>query len=74
MVSLTSVAVFLVVVSSSFPTELGALLDTDILTEFCQKQVLATTQHSLFKTAESLTFWKKIQTNSKTLGRHIGSQ
>lgn len=74
MESLISVAVFLIIVSSSFPTELGALLDTDILLEFCQKQVLAATQDGLIKTTKSLLGnCKKTQTTDKTLGRLIGS-
>lgn len=75
MESLISIAVFLIVVSSSFLTELGVLLDTDVLMEFCQEQVVATTEDGLFKTTKSLLGnWKKTQTNKKTLGRCIGSQ
>lgn len=75
MESLISIAVFLIVVSSSFLTELGVLLDTDVLMEFCQEQVLATTEDGLFKTTKSLLGnWKKTQTNKKTLSRCIGSQ
>lgn len=75
MESLISIAVFLIVVSSSFLTELGVLLDTDVLMEFCQEQVRATTEDGLFKTTKSLLGnWKKTQTNTKTLGRCIGSQ
>ena len=75
MESWISIAVFFIVVASLFPTELGALLDTDVLMEFCQKQVLAATQGGLFKTTKSLLGdWKKTQTNNRTLGRCIGSQ
>lgn len=74
MESVISIAVFLIIVSSSFLTELGALLDTDVLTAFCQKQVLATAQDGLFRTTKSLLGnWKKPQTKNKTLGRRIGS-
>lgn len=67
MESLISVGEFLIIVSSSFPTEFGAL-ETDVLKKFCQKQVLATAQDGLFKATKSLLGnWKKKQQQQQNL-------